>query len=314
VSGRAIEGLSTLTGAPCQSIPLQSSTFSQNDEGIDEDLVWAQLLSSRTAGFLMGASCGGGNMQVNDSEYHSVGLRPRHAYSVLDVQDIDGIRLVRLRNPWGHYSWKGDWSDSSPLWTPYLREQLIPHGASEGVFWMSFNDVLKYFDCIDICKVRPDWNEIRLQGVLPSNAYDTENLAIIVFTVVEATEVEFSLFQEGQRSAERSQRSQLDLCVVVFRAANPSNGEVGKLIKHSKRQVRGFVGCHVMFEPGIYVITCFAFNHWQTSIDSIEQYPKFLLAMHSSKRLLVETVSPPTFILADALINLTLSKGQRHEV
>jgi calpain-15 len=48
-------------------------------------------------------------------------------------------------------------------------------------------------------------------------------------------------------------------------------------------------------------------------IDSIEQYPKFLLAMHSSKRLLVETVSPPTFILADALINLTLSKGQRHE-
>jgi calpain-15 len=272
VSGRAIEGLSTLTGAPCQSIPLQSSTFSQNDEGIDEDLVWAQLLSSRTAGFLMGASCGGGNMQVNDSEYHSVGLRPRHAYSVLDVQDIDGIRLVRLRNPWGHYSWKGDWSDCSPLWTPYLREQLIPHGASEGVFWMSFNDVLKYFDCIDICKVRSDWNEIRLQGVLPSNAYDTENLAVIVFTVVEATEVEFSLFQEGQRSAERSQRSQLDLCVVVFRAANPSNGDVGKLIKHSKRQVRGFVGCHVMFEPGIYVITCFAFNHWQTSETNVNLY------------------------------------------
>lgn len=53
-------------------------------------------------------------------------------------------RLVRLRNPWGHYSWRGDWSDSSPLWTPELREQLIPHGADEGVFWMSFQDVLKY--------------------------------------------------------------------------------------------------------------------------------------------------------------------------
>ena len=265
VSGRAIEGLSTLTGAPCESIPLQSSTGSPNDEGIDEDFIWAQLLSSRAAGFLMGASCGGGNMQVNDSEYHTVGLRPRHAYSVLDVQDIDGIRLVRLRNPWGHYSWKGDWSDTSTLWTHSMRQQLIPHGAGEGVFWMSFHDVLKYFDCIDICKVRSDWNEIRLQGVLPSNAFDIENLAIIEFTVVEATELEFSLFQEGQRSAERSQRCQLDLCVVIFRASNPSNGAVGRLVKHSRRQVRGFVGCHVMFEPGVYVIICLAFNHWQTS-------------------------------------------------
>ncbi|CAG2107155.1 unnamed protein product [Medioppia subpectinata] len=327
VSGRAIEGLSTLTGAPCESIPLQSSTPSSNEEGIDEDLIWAQLLSSRTAGFLMGASCGGGNMQVNDTEYHAVGLRPRHAYSVLDVQDIDGIRLVRLRNPWGHFSWKGDWSDTSSLWTQplreqlmvhgasegSLREQLMVHGASEGVFWMPFNDVLKYFDCIDICKVRSDWNEIRLQGVLPSNALDVENLAIVEFTVVEATELEFSLFQEGQRSAERSQRSQLDLCVVIFKTGNPSNESVGKLVKHSKRQVRGFVGCHVMFEPGVYLIICLAFNHWQTSIESVEQYPKFLLAMHSSKRLLVETVLPQTFILADAIINLTLSKGQRHE-
>ena len=269
VSGRAIEGLSTLTGAPCESIPLQANNISTvNDDRIDQDLIWAQLLSSRTAGFLMGASCGGGNMQVNDTEYHAVGLRPRHAYSVLDVQDIDGIRLLRLRNPWGHYSWRGDWSDSSPLWTPLLREQLIPHGASEGVFWMSFGDVLKYFDCIDICKVRPDWNEIRLQGVLPSNACDTENLAIVVFTVVEATELEFSLFQEGQRSSERSQRSQLDLCVVIFRASNPSNGDVGRLVKHSKRQVRGFVGCHVMLEPGVYVIICLSFNHWQTSESS----------------------------------------------
>lgn len=50
---------------------------------------------------------------------------------------------MKLRNPWGHYSWKGDWSDDSELWTEDLRCELMPHGASEGVFWISFEDVLR---------------------------------------------------------------------------------------------------------------------------------------------------------------------------
>ncbi|XP_064538882.1 calpain-D isoform X2 [Drosophila montana] len=310
VSGRAIEGLATLTGAPCESIPLQASSLPMpSEDELDKDLIWAQLLSSRCVRFLMGASCGGGNMKVDEEEYQHKGLRPRHAYSVLDVKDIQGHRLLKLRNPWGHYSWRGDWSDDSALWTDDLRDALMPHGASEGVFWISFEDVLNYFDCIDICKVRSGWNEVRLQGTLQPLC----SISCVLLTVLEPTEAEFTLFQEGQRNSEKSQRSQLDLCVVIFRTRSPAAPEIGRLVEHSKRQVRGFVGCHKMLERDIYLLVCLAFNHWHTGIEDPHQYPQCILAIHSSKRLLVEQITPSPHLLADAIISLTLTKGQRHE-
>lgn len=91
----------------------------------------------------------------------------------------------------------------------------------------------RYFDCIDICKVRSGWNEIRLQGTLQPLC----TLSCVLLTVLEPTEAEFTLFQEGQRNSEKSQRSQLDLCVVIFRTRSPANPEVGRLVEHSKRQV-----------------------------------------------------------------------------
>lgn len=101
---------------------------------------------------------------------------------------------------------------------------------------------------------------------------------------------------------------------MVFRTRSPAEPEVGRLVEHSKRQVRGFVGCHKMLERDLYIVVCLAFNHWHTGMEDTSSYPEYVLAIHSSKRLLVEQISPPAFVLADAIISLTLAKGQRHEV
>ena len=44
-----------------------------------------------------------------------------HAYSILDVREVDDVRLRELRKPWGNTEWNGDWSDSSDLWTKRAR-------------------------------------------------------------------------------------------------------------------------------------------------------------------------------------------------
>lgn len=56
----------------------------------------------------------------------------------------------------------------------------------------------RYFDCIDICKVHSNWSEVRVTGALPSMA-DRRALTPTLITVLEPTEVEFTLFQEGHR-------------------------------------------------------------------------------------------------------------------
>ena len=91
-----------------------------------------------------------------------MGLSFGHAYSVLRVVTRGKVQLVQLRNPWARQvlrtepgcccslchvltptitrqSWRGDWSDDSPLWDVYagLRDELGPHGGSQGgrVVW-----------------------------------------------------------------------------------------------------------------------------------------------------------------------------------
>ncbi|BFZ15162.1 hypothetical protein BsWGS_18201 [Bradybaena similaris] len=310
-AGKCIEGLSVLTGAPCESISLQKT--GNREEDIFPDLIWAKLLSNRGQKFLMGASCGGGNMVADEEEFHKVGLRTKHAYSILDVQDLDGNKLIQLRNPWGCFSWKGNWSDGSPSWEtvpPASRQRLLAMGEEQGIFWMDFSDLMRYFDCVDVCKIRPDWQETRVKAAFPRNGAD--QLKVISLTVFTTTQIELGLFQEGSRGD--CSRYPLDLCIVVLcESQDPNRVSVGKLVTHSQRQLRGFVGCDHMFNPGQYILVPMAFSHWNDVRESAP--PSYVVSLHSSKKVMVEdNLYKGPYILADTLIQLAVVKGTKEEL
>ena len=71
-----------------------------------------------------------------------LGIISGHAYSLIDLYEFqhkgERLQLCKLRNPWGHKEWTGDWSDESDLWTPELKEKLEVTVADDGIFYMSW--------------------------------------------------------------------------------------------------------------------------------------------------------------------------------
>ena len=67
------------------------------------------------------------------------------AYSVLVVHEVNGNRLLCVRNPWGTFEFDGDWSDKSDLWNkhPEVKRALLKAGfeqylqflSDDGIFW-----------------------------------------------------------------------------------------------------------------------------------------------------------------------------------
>ena len=49
-----------------------------------------------------------------------------YRYSLLQAKEVEGMRFVQLRNPWGNDEWGGPWSDRSDEWkaNPKIQEGL----------------------------------------------------------------------------------------------------------------------------------------------------------------------------------------------
>ncbi len=109
-----------------------------------------------------------GSPPGSNDDISDLGIVMGHAYSILDACDVDGNKLIQLRNPWGNSKeWKGAWGDSSPQWTEratmiiYRRMMLRgleKHnvGLDDGIFWMTLEDFVMNFRTIFVCKVFND--------------------------------------------------------------------------------------------------------------------------------------------------------------
>ncbi|RNA13510.1 Calpain clp-1, partial [Brachionus plicatilis] len=88
------------------------------------------------------------------------GLVRGHAYTLTKVEEYDGNKLLRIRNPWGNeVEWNGAWSDNSSEWESLSESDRLDAGlikVFDGEFWMCFEDFLEHWDSLQICHMTPE--------------------------------------------------------------------------------------------------------------------------------------------------------------
>ena len=126
----------------------------------DSDGFWAKMQEWLAEGYLVGAST-----KDMPAEHSIAGLVREHAYCILRTVDLPSSdKIMQVRNPWGVFEWAGDWSRTSPLWTPELIAQVQPGlDLADGSFWIGYKHFLENFETANVCMTR-GWQELKLKG------------------------------------------------------------------------------------------------------------------------------------------------------
>eukprot|EP01113_Clastostelium_recurvatum_P012032 TRINITY_DN1619_c0_g1_i9.p1 TRINITY_DN1619_c0_g1~~TRINITY_DN1619_c0_g1_i9.p1 ORF type:complete len:881 (+),score=169.87 TRINITY_DN1619_c0_g1_i9:70-2712(+) len=148
-SGTISEGLKDLTGEAVEELHIDRADPSS----------YSVALFDKLEGFIKESFLLGCTMQKEGTKAETeapTGLLYNHAYSVIDVQNVKGHRLLRIRNPWGQGEWRGAWSDESKEWTPAIMKHFKYEFENDGTFFMEFGDFVKNFNHITILRLLTD--------------------------------------------------------------------------------------------------------------------------------------------------------------
>ncbi|KAI3322591.1 hypothetical protein HD806DRAFT_500471 [Xylariaceae sp. AK1471] len=149
---QAIEG--GFTGEGIEDLTGGVTTELYTTDILDKEYFWTEELMKVNDEFLFGCSTGMWGIGWGDRK----GIIELHAYSIMRAVEIDGQRLVLLKNPWGKGEWKGAWSDGSKEWTAEWMTKLDHQFGDDGNFWISYDDLLRKYQAFDRTRLfGPEW-------------------------------------------------------------------------------------------------------------------------------------------------------------
>ena len=122
------------------------------------------------------------------------GIVAGHAYSLLQVYNIKGVKLYKIRNPWGSFEWDGTYSSNSRKWTPELKKAVNYVEADDGIFFMTPEELILGFNYYSVGMIRENYT----YSYLEFNSEPLEDV-YFTFTVKKKCDLNLRLVQRFDR-------------------------------------------------------------------------------------------------------------------
>jgi len=152
VGGHCMTALVDLTGCPTVHTPKLC--------GEPESDIWRKLQKWTRRKWLLGA-----DMPSGEEIELANGLVRGHAYSILGIKEQAGMKLVKIRNPWGRGSYSG--LPHQERYRSSIRNRQTETDG-DGTFWMRLKEFRDEFDSMSACAVNDsdgrEWREARMEG------------------------------------------------------------------------------------------------------------------------------------------------------
>ena len=205
-----------------------------------------------------------------------------HAYSIMKVKNLeDGTRLIQLRNPHGKNSGISDWAGEETLWTTELMTEInssasqIKSDHEEGVFWIQYEEFLKYFTRVYICIDDPKLNVKREVGF---KIKSTEQNCFEL-TVKKKEKYYIKVYCDRARLTDDS-----DLSLILFDDTTPNRS----MKDQSKSKNLLTSSIQTSLNPGQYTIVPLTFKDFFNRGLKKEEAKVYNLVIHSKEKIILK--------------------------
>ena len=214
-----------------------------------KDELWNKLLIEKQNNYVM---CAGSK---RFGLFDNTGLISNHAYTLMNLYELkeEGLKLVKLRNPWGEKEFIGDWSDKSSKWTPEIKKKVdFQEDKDDGIFYMSYDDFIKNYEILEILKMKDGYGTVASCKIKKTEAHKCQ---IIQFEISEKKQIFINLYQKNPRIIRKDGtyfQKPVKSFIILAKQESPDNYTYIKSVINTKVHF----GIEAELDAGTYLIFC----------------------------------------------------------